>query len=395
MSPPALPWLIVGGGPHGVHLAARLIGHARVPAEEVLILDPEPRLLGQWRRWTGAVGMAHLRSPSVHHLGLLPFELRQRPGQIAPGLKRPFARPYQRPHRTLFDKHSDQVIERFGLTARHCRGRALAVHPGPDAVRVETTLGPVRARRVVLALGQPAPAHPGWAPRTLPVDRVAHCLAPGFDRDAWIGRGPIAVVGGGLTGAQLALALEAEGTPVMHLRRHPWRVHLFDSDPGWIGPKHMAAFSREPDLAKRRAMIQAARHRGSLPAGILRRLQARQRTGDMTLVRDEVQGLELTERGVRLYLNQGPREVSGVLLATGFEAGPPGGALVADLVRQGLPTAPCGFPRIDKALRWHRRIHVTGGLAELELGPTARNLTGARRAAERILLTAGPQASAA
>ena len=78
-------------------------------------------------------------------------------------------------------------------------------------------------------------------------------------------------------------------------------------------------------------------------------------------------------------------EVDRVLLATGYSRERPGGALVDDLVASaGLRCAPCGYPMVDRALRWHRRIHVSGPLAELELGPVARNIAGARRAGDRI-----------
>ena len=40
------------------------------------------------------------------------------------------------------------------------------------------------------------------------------------------------------------------------------------------------------------------------------------------------------------------------------------------------------------ALRWHPRVYVSGPLAELELGPSARNISGARRAAERLVAAA-------
>jgi hypothetical protein len=39
---------------------------------------------------------------------------------------------------------------------------------------------------------------------------------------------------------------------------------------------------------------------------------------------------------------------------------------------------------VDQSLRWHPGIYVTGALAELEIGPTAMNIIGARLAAERI-----------
>ena len=49
-----------------------------------------------------------------------------------------------------------------------------------------------------------------------------------------------------------------------------------------------------------------------------------------------------------------------------------------------LPVAPCGFPIVDSALRWHTHIHVSGPLAELELGPVSRNVSGAQRAGDRL-----------
>ncbi len=49
------------------------------------------------------------------------------------------------------------------------------------------------------------------------------------------------------------------------------------------------------------------------------------------------------------------------------------------------PCARCGYPIVDTSLRWHPRVHVSGPLAELELGPTSRNIAGARRAAEKLV----------
>ena len=36
----SLQWLIVGGGIHGVHIAARLIGEAGVDRSKIRIIDP-------------------------------------------------------------------------------------------------------------------------------------------------------------------------------------------------------------------------------------------------------------------------------------------------------------------------------------------------------------------
>ncbi|MCH2107642.1 MAG: hypothetical protein MK291_13495, partial [Planctomycetes bacterium] len=45
--------------------------------------------------------------------------------------------------------------------------------------------------------------------------------------------------------------------------------------------------------------------------------------------------------------------------------------------------------------RWHPRVFVSGALAELELGPTARNIAGARRSADRIVWAARAEAARA
>ena len=59
-----------------------------------------------------------------------------------------------------------------------------------------------------------------------------------------------------------------------------------------------------------------------------------------------------------------------------------------------LPCASCGYPIVDRGLRWHPRIYVSGPLAELELGPAARNIAGARRAGDRLVEVAIAQRQA-
>ena len=61
-----------------------------------------------------------------------------------------------------------------------------------------------------------------------------------------------------------------------------------------------------------------------------------------------------------------------------------GGAMLDEFIHDhGLPAAPCGYPIVDRCLRWHPRLFVTGALAELEIGPVARNIIGARLAGDR------------
>jgi len=45
-----------------------------------------------------------------------------------------------------------------------------------------------------------------------------------------------------------------------------------------------------------------------------------------------------------------------------------------------------GFPILDEHLRWNScELFIMGGLAALRVGPTARNISGARMASDRIV----------
>lgn len=381
----SLSWLIIGGGIHGVHLAVRLIGAGRATPERLRIVDPGAVLLARWRTCTATTGMTHLRSPVVHHLGVHPWALHDF-ARKSP-IEDPFAAPYDRPALDLFNAHCERLIRRFGLAALHLRGRAVHCALSADNARVTLDSGvTLEAQNVVLALGAGDRPHwPTWAPRDSA--RVHHVFASDFDGWPTAPAEAVAVVGGGISAAQVALRLADTGHRVHLIARHPLREHQFDSEPGWLGPKHMTAYLAEPDLGQRRAMIRAARHRGSVPPAVHTALHAAFQAGRVTWHEGSLEGAEVHAEGVRLTLAEGRQiPVERVLLATGFEAGRPGGALVDDLVEEaGLPCAACGFPITDAALRWHPRLRVTGPLAELELGPAARNIAGARRAGDRLL----------
>lgn len=373
-----------------MHVAVCLAAAAGVDPARIAIVDPAPLLLARWRHVVANTGMTHLRSPGVHHLDVEPWSLHRFAGVPAGRGRSPlFAAPYDRPAVALFQAHADAVVARHGLAERHVQAHVRSADPDADGVTLGLDDGSVlRAERVVLALGlSDQPSIPGWARGLagagLPVH---HVLCPSYALEPE-GVGPrVVVVGAGISGAQVALRLAGAGRDVTLVTRHPLREHLFDSDPGWLGPRFMAAFAAERDPDRRRAAIRGARHRGSLPHEVRVRLAGAVRDGRIRLAIDEVDAVGCAGRVVSLRLRGGDVEADTVLLATGYESMRPGGPLTAGLVeRYGLRVASCGHPLVDAALRWHPRLHVVGPLAELELGPTARNIAGARRAAERIV----------
>jgi pyruvate/2-oxoglutarate dehydrogenase complex dihydrolipoamide dehydrogenase (E3) component len=166
------------------------------------------------------------------------------------------------------------------------------------------------------------------------------------------------------------------------------RKHDLDSDPGWIGPKYQAGFQQITDYGQRRTTIQQARHRGSVPPNVAVQVRRAVKAEQLRLVQAEVAAAHQDGQWqIRLLLAAGADTLTSdrVILATGFEPQRPGGAWLGTTVTDlGLPVAPCGYPIVNQALCWADGLYVLGPLAELEIGPVARNITGARQAAERI-----------
>mgnify|MGYP001419585101 CR=1 FL=1 len=384
----SLDWLIIGGGIHGVHLATRLLGEGDVSPDALRIVDPGEKLLERWLECTKITGMRHLRSPSVHHLDIEPWSLKQYAGKKKRKRSGLFVRPYSRPALPLFNAHCKSVVEHFSLENLHIRARAEDCSIDCDGVKIQLSTGHmVSAQNIVLALGSSDEPHwPDWAP----VDdlRVHHVFAPGFG--GWpSNKEAVALVGGGISAGQIALRLMKEQHEVHLISRHALRQHQFDSDPGWLGPKFMRGFVREQDLERRRAMITEARHKGSVPPDVRRALIRAIEKGQLHWYEDEVATVATETETLGIRLSSGVQiDAQRLLLATGFSSRRPGGLLIDRLIASAsLPCATCGYPIVDESLRWHPNIYVSGPLAELELGPTSRNIAGARRAADRLVAT--------
>lgn len=384
-----LTWAVIGGGVHGTHIALRLLLEGGVPREELRILDPGPRLLARWRSQTAATGMEYLRSSSVQNLALEAGALNRYARLHAVRSDVPFAPPYNRPSLSLFNAHCDHLIEQVHLDELHLRERVTEASLEEDRVTLRTSTGrEISAQRIVLALGaSDQPLWPDWAPRG--DARVQHLFE--IQDRPWPGSecGEIAVVGGGVSAAQAAIRLTDAGHRVRLISRHELRVEQFDVPPGWLGPRYMTGFRRTRSPERRRAMIDRARLSGTMPPDVQRVLRRRIELGRIDWLETEIRGVHCDGGALRLELAQGEDVTPGhIILATGFESERPGGQMISSLIDSGsLPCASCGYPVVDTYLRWHERIHVSGPLAELELGPVARNIAGARRAAERILLS--------
>jgi len=386
-----LDWLIIGGGIHGTHLALVLTQRAGVAREWLRILDPHPSLLARWHACTANTGMQFLRSGAVHHIDLHPEALTRFATTPAGQPHRRFTEPYRRPGLALFNAHAAHLSNQYDLPALQIVGRAHGLTRCADGWRVETSAGSIAARRVALAIGSAEHSHwPEWAQHLRTTGApIQHIFTPGFcraDLPPWT---HAVVVGGGISAAQTALALAQQqpGTVTL-LTRHALRKHDLDSDPGWIGPKYQVGFQQLTDYVQRRATIQQARHRGSVPPDVAVQVRRTVQAEQMRLVQTALVDAYQDDPGqVQLILADGAGTLTSdrVILATGFDPQRPGGAwLDAAIAESALPVAPCGYPIVDQTLCWAEGLYTLGPLAELEIGPVARNITGARQAAARI-----------
>jgi hypothetical protein len=304
-----------------------------------------------------------------------------------------FRGPYRRPALRLFREHCQTVIAANGLDRLHLRGRAAGLARTEQGWCVESDAGNLAARRVLLALSVgEQPRWPAWAAELRaaggPVRHLYGCDEPAVAPVA----GETVVVGGGISAAQAAVAL-ARAAPgsVTLLLRHDIRVESFDSPPGWVGPKELRGFHAEPSVVRRRVLIAGARRPGSMPEDVARNLRRAERWGLLHIRCGEVLRASLAADGVAELELPGLRlRAAQVLLATGFEQQRPGGAwLDRAIADYDLPLAPCGYPLVRPSLVWAPGLYVTGVLAELELGPVARNIVGARYAGERLATRSG------
>jgi len=378
-----LDWLILGGGVHGTHLSHVLTTARGVPADRIRVLDRESAPLANFWRSIDATGMTYLRSPSVHHIDLEPYSLlrfARKEGRRLGG----FVPPYDRPRVTLFRGHCEHVVRRYGLAELRVASETTSIAAHEWGYRVDTSEGPLETRRLVLAVGAAdALEIPVWAR-----DKTAawHVFHRDFSRHEVGSAARVAIVGGGISAAQLALALLRAGAQPILIARHPIREHRFDSDPEWLGPKAMRGFAQAANAA-RRTMIERARHRGSMPPELRRAIQRSIRAGRLRWIDAEVATIDEGAEGIGLSLDRSPHwvTVDHVALATGFRPVRPGGRLLdAAIENLGLPCAACGYPVVRDTLEWRRHLYVSGALAELEVGPTARNIAGARVAGERM-----------
>ena len=378
---------VVGAGPQGLAAALHLVDRDPGLLHDLVVVDAAGGWLRAWHDRFARLDIAHLRSPGVHHPGCDAYELgdwcrRQ-------GLASPVPSPYELPSTAAFRGFCDHLVARAGLGEHVVPTRVRRIEPGRRVTRLALADGTtVVAAHVVLATDPAWRCLPAWVADLppVPVDALAHADdvdLRGLDLDGQ----HVAIVGGGLTAGHLAAGAAERGATVTLIARRPVRERMFDTDPGWLGPKHLDAFRRLADPAQRLDAALAARGGGSMPRWMIRRLGALD-AALRVLAPMRVCAAERCGDRIRLVLGDESRvDVDRLWLATGTRPDVAADRLTATLQDTHPTRLAAGWPVLGDDLRWPgTNVHVLGRLAMLALGPAAGNLWGARVGATRVAL---------
>lgn len=373
-------WIIIGGGIHGCMIATSLLKSGKVKKEEILIIDPHTEPLERWKERTERIQMPFLRSPSVHHIDVAPFSLDKYAKKI--NYDNPFYGYYDRPSLGLFNQHAASVFEEACLQDSWCQTKVKQMEKQGPVWGIETEDHQIYyTKNSVIAIGNNELHYPPWATEW---NKGYHIFDSELNMDNI--KPPLLIIGGGITAAHTAIGLSHRFPgEVTLMSRHPFRVHNFDSDPGWLGPKYLDAYSQIKNYDVRRKMIHQARHRGSIPSELYSRLHHLKKHGKLSIVQSEIQTV-FSESNILMTKESTVYRPATVLFATGFESALTNQRWLLHLIaKENLICSNCGYPIVEESLEWCPHLYVMGPLAELEIGPASRNIIGARKATERIM----------
>ncbi|MFB9759615.1 FAD/NAD(P)-binding protein [Ectobacillus funiculus] len=385
-------WVIVGGGVQGITMATFLLRKKKITTSELAIVDPYSEPLEKWKHYTSSISMPYLRSPVVHHIDVETFSLQAFVKRKTYDWNTAFYGRFKRPSLQVFNEYCEHIIEDLLLKNAWIQGRVRGANRMEGGWSVQLDNGQeILGENLILAIGiSEQPSWPEWAEvlKNESYNSVYHIFDSDLPSFEHLKR-PFTIVGGGITSVHLALKLSTLfPNDVTLFKRHSFRLHDFDSDPAWLGPKNQLPFRKLESYKERREKIIGARHKGSVPRDLHIKLLHRIQRGELSVVDGSAERAIVSNGQILIHDDQDNliHQTGTLLLATGFKPTLPGREWLTPMIhKHHLKCAECGYPIVSKSLQWGPNLYVIGALAELEMGPIARNISGARQAAERIV----------
>ena len=386
---------IVGSGPHALTLATHLIQKSKKFCDKFLVLDPSGIWLNGWMKQFSALQIPHLRSPVVHQPDPNPHAL----STFAENRQAELFYPYDLPGTQIFQDFCTELVQRWQLTTKVYAAQVIHLEILERGYQLWLSNGKsIKARRVVLAHRGGVPYWPEWAINAQNYsldDSPPEKQCPRLQHSSQIDlaqiqapRERILIIGGGLTSGHLAIGAMAAGAQVTMMHRREFYAKLFDADPGWLGPKYLKGFETNKNWAERSEIVKNARNGGSLTPAIMSQLRQAEKAGKLFFSENcEVQQATWQDNHWLVTCHDRQQlEFDRIWLATGAQLHTSNEPLLSELQATYPTEIVGGLPVLEDHLRWPgSQVFVMGGLAALRVGPTARNLSGARMASQRIV----------
>lgn len=382
---------VIGAGPHALTLVAHLLQKRQSIKGKFAVFDPSGSWLSRWKQQFAALEIPHLRSPAVHHPHPNPFALRK----FAESRSHELLPPYDLPGTELFGDFCQDIIAELQLQDQVIPVAVTSIKPLLDHFHPQFQLGlsdgkTITARRVVLATGSSKIQIPDWVSqiKTLyPQDRLSHSQTLDLRKYKTLAGQRVLIVGGGLTSGHLAVGAISRGAKVHLMMRRTLSEKLFDAAPGWLGPKYLKGFF-EQNWQQRWTLIQQARNGGSMTPAIAIQLRKEKNHGNIMIDENcQIIKAEWLNNNWQVKSNNGNNyNFDYIWLGTGTKFDVTTEPLLQDILAAYPTQIVNGLPILDTYLRWPGcELFIMGGLAALQVGPTARNLSGARMACEKIV----------
>ncbi len=392
--------VIVGAGLQGITLYINL---PKKIQNRTLIIDKNTEALCNFYRQAHNVGMKYLRSPVSHCLKepLVSLLAYSHAHNIHP---QHFNGKYLTPSLALLEQYIHHLLRKTSIATQFFQTTLKNItYTNNKTWILDTSNGTISTKNCILALGmgtvslpdtiQIKSEHFAYTKDTLQSMLIKkHVLHPQYTpslKNTHSHR--IAVIGGGMSGTQTALRYtdkeKTHRNSVSLISGKHASVHFFDSDPGYIGPKYRNIFLQETDYRIRRNIIAKARNVGSINPYVHEKLVNAIKQKQIEHIKEYARSIRIKNNGdthtytVQLS-NNDEQEYDDIIFATGFAKNEvPHKSLVQNIATQyGCKTDNNMWPIPDKNLLWHHGLYLMGALAELELGPAARNIIGAHLA---------------